>query len=85
MEIGSQQSLNLRKTVAVEQCLCPQGYRGLSCESCSYGFTRRENLLFKGECVKCECNGHAATCDPFNLRCGVSPKYFTLYLNCLGK
>ena len=72
MEFGSQQSLNLRKTVAVEQCICPAGYQGLSCESCKYGFTRRNNSLYDGECLRCNCHGHAATCDPFTLRCGVS-------------
>ena len=72
MEFGSQHSLNLRKTIAVEQCLCPPGYQGLSCESCKYGFSRRNNSLYRGECIKCNCHGHAATCDPFSLRCGVS-------------
>lgn len=76
MEFGSQQSLNLRKTVAVEQCICPAGYQGLSCESCKYGFTRRNNSLYDGECLRCNCHGHAATCDPFTLRCGVSNFFF---------
>ena len=40
MEFGSQRSSNLLKTKAVEQCFCPPGYEGLSCESCSYGYTR---------------------------------------------
>ena len=40
MEFGSQRSSNLLKTKAVEQCFCPTGYEGLSCESCSYGYTR---------------------------------------------
>ena len=78
MEFGSQQSLNLRKTVAVEQCICPAGYQGLSCESCKYGFTRRNNSLYDGECLRCNCHGHAATCDPFTLRCGVSNYLFNI-------
>ena len=72
MEFGSIQSLSLKKTIAVERCLCPAGYKGLSCESCEYGFARKEKSLFKGECIKCNCHGHAATCDPFSFRCGVS-------------
>ena len=40
MEVGSTKSLSLKKTVAVEKCSCPEGYAGLSCELCSYGYTR---------------------------------------------
>ena len=46
LEFGSQQSLNLRKTLAVEQCLCPPGYTGLSCETCDFGYTRLNNSLY---------------------------------------
>lgn len=28
MEFGTEQSLNLRKTIAIEQCFCPPGYEG---------------------------------------------------------
>lgn len=77
MEFGSQNSLNLRKTIAVEQCLCPQGYKGLSCESCDYGYARQNNSLYNGQCIKCDCNGHAATCDPFTFRCGVSINFMS--------
>ena len=69
MEFGSQQSLRLQKTVAVEQCLCPIGYKGLSCEECDYGYTRVGGKLFEGECRKCDCNGHAATCDQQAFQC----------------
>jgi hypothetical protein len=71
MEIGSQRSSNLRKTVAVEQCFCPPGYEGLSCEKCGHGYSRAGNVLFGGECKECDCNGHAASCDPFTFECGV--------------
>ena len=71
MEFGSQESLSLKKTTAIEQCLCPPGYEGLSCEKCSYGYVRLNNTIYQGQCMKCECNGHAATCDPFTLRCGL--------------
>ena len=81
MEFGSEESLNLRKTVAIEQCLCPLGYEGLSCENCSYGYTRLNNTMFRGECIKCNCNGHAATCDAFKLHCGTC-EHNTDGLNC---
>lgn len=80
MEFGSQQSLNLRKTQAVERCMCPTGYKGLSCETCDYGYTRQNSTLYRGQCVKCNCNGHAASCDAYTLQCGVSPLVVFLVL-----
>ncbi|XP_078049382.1 wing blister isoform X1 [Augochlora pura] len=51
----------------VETCECPEGYTGLSCEDCAWGYTK---VLKNGSdhqqhhvCVKCDCNGHASTCD----------------------
>ncbi len=76
LEFGSQSSSSssglLRRTKAVERCHCPPGYEGLSCQSCTYGHARVNGTLFRGECRKCQCNGHAATCDPFTLKCSVS-------------
>ena len=34
---------------AVERCSCPQGYEGLSCQECSYGYTRVNNTIYKGK------------------------------------
>ncbi|XP_059617833.1 laminin subunit alpha lam-3 [Phlebotomus argentipes] len=51
----------------VEQCECPLGYVGSSCEACAFGFVRilensstHEKLA---RCIPCDCNGHAETCD----------------------
>lgn len=53
--------------VHVEQCKCPLGYAGLSCEKCDFGFARVfENTTSHevvAKCVPCNCNGHAETCD----------------------
>uniref|UniRef100_A0A8B9EMM7 Laminin subunit alpha-2 n=1 Tax=Anser cygnoides TaxID=8845 RepID=A0A8B9EMM7_ANSCY len=55
----------------IEQCVCPQGYSGLSCESCSPGFYRlptshagRTPGQSLGACVVCQCHGHSTMCDP---------------------
>lgn len=68
----------------VEQCTCPDGYVGLSCEACAWGYARvsaqglGSNATtglasgHRGLCAKCNCNGHAATCDPDTNACGVS-------------
>lgn len=51
----------------VEQCKCPSGYAGLSCEKCDFGFARvfenASNHETVAKCVPCNCNGHAETCD----------------------
>lgn len=44
----------------VEQCVCPVGYSGLSCEQCMSGYTKTTN----NTCEPCECNGLSNTCDP---------------------
>ncbi|XP_049762590.1 laminin subunit alpha-1 [Schistocerca cancellata] len=57
----------------VERCLCPPGYTGLSCENCQYGYAKIGSTLpydeFGYECRKCNCNGHAATCNPVTGEC----------------
>uniref|UniRef100_A0A8B9ZNJ1 Laminin subunit alpha-2 n=1 Tax=Anas zonorhyncha TaxID=75864 RepID=A0A8B9ZNJ1_9AVES len=59
------------KAYLIEQCVCPQGYSGLSCESCSPGFYRlptshagRTPGQSLGACVVCQCHGHSTMCDP---------------------
>uniref|UniRef100_A0A4W4DP19 Laminin, alpha 1 n=1 Tax=Electrophorus electricus TaxID=8005 RepID=A0A4W4DP19_ELEEL len=47
----------------VEQCECPWGYAGTSCEYCISGFYRVGGILFGGNCLQCECNDHATECD----------------------
>ncbi|CAB3410943.1 unnamed protein product [Caenorhabditis bovis] len=47
----------------VEQCVCPPGYVGTSCEDCAPGYSRTGGGLYLGLCEKCECHGHASQCD----------------------
>ncbi|KAL3869139.1 hypothetical protein ACJMK2_041856, partial [Sinanodonta woodiana] len=53
----------------VEKCSCPRGYAGLSCESCDLGWRRVNNVIYGGQCVPCNCNGHAKQCDPYTGKC----------------
>ncbi|XP_053979109.1 laminin subunit alpha-1-like [Hylaeus volcanicus] len=60
-------SVNGENNSLVELCECPEGYTGLSCEDCEWGYVK---VLKNGTdhrdqhmCVKCDCNGHANTCD----------------------
>uniref|UniRef100_A0A8D8X2U9 Laminin subunit alpha-1 n=1 Tax=Cacopsylla melanoneura TaxID=428564 RepID=A0A8D8X2U9_9HEMI len=54
----------------IEQCVCPLGYRGLSCESCEFGYSRVvPESGGHAQCLPCDCNAHAATCDPVTGQC----------------
>ncbi|XP_072008302.1 laminin subunit alpha-1 [Engystomops pustulosus] len=55
--------IGLLPAVQVENCECPPGYAGTSCESCIPGYYRVGGTLFGGICQPCECNGHATECD----------------------
>ncbi|CAD6239647.1 GSCOCG00008743001-RA-CDS [Cotesia congregata] len=52
------------RAVEVEECSCPVGYTGLSCEDCAVGYTRASEGLYLGTCEPCNCNGHSTHCDP---------------------
>ncbi|XP_033151119.1 laminin subunit alpha-1 isoform X1 [Drosophila mauritiana] len=58
----------------VEQCLCPAGYTGLSCEGCAFGFKRiyenTSNHQILSKCIPCPCNGHSNSCDLQSGNCG---------------
>ncbi|KAI1289518.1 Laminin subunit gamma-1 [Halotydeus destructor] len=58
------------KATWIEKCTCPQGYVGRFCESCDIGY--RHNPPGGGsfvECVPCQCNGHATSCDTDTGKC----------------
>lgn len=67
---------NIDKVSLVEQCKCPKGYTGLSCERCEFGFVRindNNNSTIHdsiGKCLQCLCNGHASSCDLDADECG---------------
>jgi hypothetical protein len=52
------------RAVEVEECRCPEGHQGLSCEDCVPGYYKGDQGLYLGLCEKCECNGHSDDCDP---------------------
>jgi len=51
------------KAVSVEVCACPKGYIGDSCENCAYGYRKSSVDTWINECLRCNCNGHARSCD----------------------
>ncbi|DAA15893.1 TPA: laminin, alpha 1-like [Bos taurus] len=63
LDVASPNVIDLSLATEVEHCECPQGYAGISCESCLPGYYRVDGILFGGICQPCECHGHAAECD----------------------
>ncbi|XP_076086554.1 basement membrane-specific heparan sulfate proteoglycan core protein-like isoform X4 [Mytilus galloprovincialis] len=64
MDIAEDRDTRLDRAYAVEQCACPTGYKGLSCEDCDSGYTRTGGGLYLGLCEPCQCNRHSSECDP---------------------
>ncbi|XP_072552989.1 basement membrane-specific heparan sulfate proteoglycan core protein [Salminus brasiliensis] len=64
MEIAVPNYTGLAQALEVEQCRCPPGYHGLSCQDCAPGYTRTGGGLYLGHCELCECNGHSDSCHP---------------------
>lgn len=60
------------RAVEVEQCICPLGHQGTSCEDCAPGFKRSGAGLYLGLCEPCDCNGHSEECDAETGACLVS-------------
>lgn len=80
MEFGSKEKMESNLTVAdLEQCVCPAGYTGLSCESCDYSYVRlpSESSYDHFICSLCDCNKHSPSCDETTGQCDVSKQ-------CLG-
>ncbi|XP_072282815.1 basement membrane-specific heparan sulfate proteoglycan core protein, partial [Pyxicephalus adspersus] len=64
METAGPSYTSLPQALEVEECRCPPGYKGLSCQDCAPGFTRTGGGLYLGNCEPCDCNGHSETCHP---------------------
>lgn len=72
LDIADELNIGQNRAVEVEECTCPEGYKGLSCEDCAVGYTRSDQGLYLGICEPCNCNGHSNHCDPDTGICIVS-------------
>ncbi|XP_076180736.1 terribly reduced optic lobes isoform X6 [Ptiloglossa arizonensis] len=64
LDIAEKHNTGKTRAVEVEECICPVGYKGLSCEDCDVGYTRANEGLYLGICEPCNCNGHSRQCNP---------------------
>ncbi|XP_059491072.1 basement membrane-specific heparan sulfate proteoglycan core protein isoform X8 [Neocloeon triangulifer] len=67
LDIAEDRNTGQQRASAVEECSCPVGYRGLSCQSCAVGYTRLDEGIYLGKCEPCQCNGDP--CDPESGEC----------------
>lgn len=63
---------------SVEECRCPEGYIGSSCESCDQGYYRETAGRYLGQCLPCKCSGNCKTCGADGL-----PRISELQNDCL--
>ncbi|CAG0898967.1 unnamed protein product [Cyprideis torosa] len=56
-------SLSAPLAVEIEECQCPAGYTGNSCEECADGYYHISQGSYGGSCIPCECHGHSYECD----------------------
>ncbi|XP_023812626.1 basement membrane-specific heparan sulfate proteoglycan core protein isoform X7 [Oryzias latipes] len=69
MDIAVPHSTGNEVALEVEECACPLGYRGPSCQECEVGYSRTRSGIYLGTCERCDCNGHSSSCDPETGRC----------------
>ncbi|XP_016982302.1 basement membrane-specific heparan sulfate proteoglycan core protein isoform X20 [Drosophila rhopaloa] len=64
LDTATANNIGTSRAVEVEQCRCPVGYLGTSCEKCAPGYGRDpEGGNYLGLCQPCECNGHSKYCN----------------------
>lgn len=55
MESAQHINVGLGAASLVEECTCPSGYEGLSCEKCAAGYKREQSGPWLGNCVRETC------------------------------
>lgn len=71
MDMGAENGTG-RIVEGIENCTCPVGYKGMSCETCDYGYIRKiDPLSLNVICKKCNCHNHSPECDQISSNCSV--------------
>ena len=66
LDIAVPQPTGFPTAGAIEDCLCPRGYSGRSCEQCAVGHFRDKSDRSRGPlgtCRPCECGGNESSCE----------------------
>lgn len=69
LDTAERRNTGFERAYAVEECVCPVGYKGLSCENCDSGYWKSNPNPIIGQCQPCDCHGHSSTCDPATGQC----------------
>ena len=85
LDVAENRQTGQERAYPVEQCNCPRGYRGLSCEDCDIGYRRSGGGLYLGTCEECTCYGHSTDCDTSTGLCRVSSGRSLLGGACKGR
>lgn len=71
MDVGDVNG-NGRYVGGLENCTCPAGYSGTSCETCDYGYVKQiDPFTANAVCKKCNCHNHSPECDQMSNHCSV--------------
>lgn len=52
MDSSATRDQGLGSASLIEECRCPIGYAGLSCENCAHGYVRQQTGAWLGRCVR---------------------------------
>uniref|UniRef100_A0A8C3AWG7 Laminin subunit alpha-2 n=1 Tax=Cyclopterus lumpus TaxID=8103 RepID=A0A8C3AWG7_CYCLU len=69
MQVANPFASGESRASAVENCSCPPGYAGTSCEACIPWFRRVNGNLYNGVCEACHCHGHTSQCHELTGHC----------------
>ncbi|XP_030839547.1 laminin subunit alpha-2 [Strongylocentrotus purpuratus] len=71
MEVGAPRGNDTTSltVLGIEECKCPKGYRGTSCEECMTGYVRVQEGPYLGRCELCTCHKHSDVCNDGNGKC----------------
>lgn len=61
MTIAVREDTGRSEAVEVEECRCPEGHTGYSCEDCAPGYYK-ERTVGAGVCRKCPCSDNEESC-----------------------
>lgn len=84
MDVAEDRNTGQNLANEVEECKCPVGYRGTSCEECDVGYYREDRGLNLGVCEPCQCNGYSKQCDPKTGACLVIYRFIVLKIYIIG-